>query len=57
MGDWYVATVGATNRTFINTELQCGTKYSFYVIAFNRIGSSGASNTVYAKTNGSGRYY
>ncbi|CAL4091057.1 unnamed protein product, partial [Meganyctiphanes norvegica] len=51
-GEWESSEVGNDRRAYTVTELTCGTRHQFYVIAHNSIGSSKASSTVEAQTKG-----
>jgi thermitase len=45
------ASLGPGTTSYQDTELACGTGYSYYVKAFNGIGESGESNTALAATH------
>lgn len=46
------------DRTFYTLhDLQCGTTYSFYLVAFNSAGRGNGSEIISAKTDGSRKYY
>ena len=51
---WKEVNLGSKNRTFTDNNLLCGTGYKFSITAYNKLGHSGMSNTVSARTNGSG---
>lgn len=50
--DWISVKLPPNGRSYIADDLSCGSRYSFYVRAFNRMGEGVPSNTVHAKTNG-----
>jgi hypothetical protein len=45
-----IRTLGANAKYYIDTELTCGTSYSYYVVAYNEGGNSVPSNTVTSST-------
>ena len=53
--DWEEMTLGPQNRSYVATNLRCGTKYTFHIRAFNKVGEGVPSESVHAKTNGSGK--
>jgi len=52
--DWASRRLSAGNRSHVISNLRCGSEYSFYLQAFNRLGEGESSNVVHAATNGSG---
>jgi len=52
--DWATRQLSAANRSHVVSNLRCGSDYSFYLRAFNRIGEGQSSQVVRAATNGSG---
>lgn len=52
--DWASRRLSAANRSHVVSNLRCGSDYSFYLQAVNRLGKGQASQVVHAATNGSG---
>jgi len=53
--DWESRLLSAANRSHVVSNLRCGSDYSFYLQAFNRLDKGQSSQVVHAATNGSGR--
>ena len=52
--DWAERQLSAANRSHVVSNLRCGSDYSFYLRAFNRLGDGHASRVLHVATNGSG---
>ncbi|XP_071958859.1 cell adhesion molecule DSCAM-like isoform X2 [Antedon mediterranea] len=50
---WERVSVNSTRRSYIFTDLQCGTPYTFYMTSMNKLGTSDDSNEVKVNTDGS----
>jgi len=55
--DWASRRLSAANRSHVVSNLRCGSDYSFYLQAFNRLGEGQSSQVVHAATNGSGTIF
>lgn len=51
--DWSSMDLGSNNRSYVANDLLCGSEYSFYLRAHNRMGEGVPSNIISVKTNGS----
>lgn len=47
---------GSDIDTFTFNKLQCGSKYEFTIQAYNSVGFSDKTQSVFIKTNGSGKF-
>ena len=52
--EWASRQLSAVNRSHVVSNLRCGSEYSFYLTAFNRLGEGRASHVIHVATNGSG---
>lgn len=55
LGDWSFVDLDASNRSRLMTDLLCGSGYSFYIQAFNKLGMGMPSEEIKARTEGSGK--
>lgn len=54
--DWHEIHLTGDRVSYTLHELQCGTSYSFYLVAFNSAGHGNSTEIISAKTDGSGKY-
>lgn len=54
--EWSDIRLNSTLRSLKVDELQCGTKYKFYMTAENILGVGKSSDEITAATKGSGKY-
>jgi hypothetical protein len=52
--DWEVIRLGGERTSHTFDRLACGSKYQYYVVAFNAVGKSDASEILSVKTEGTG---
>ncbi|KFM68992.1 Down syndrome cell adhesion molecule-like protein Dscam2, partial [Stegodyphus mimosarum] len=52
MGDWQETELSASEMVYGFTDLKCGSRYQFYVTAFNAVGRGIPSDIVRTKTDG-----
>lgn len=52
--DWHEVHLTGDRSSYTLHELQCGTSYSFFLVAFNSAGQGNASEIISAKTDGTG---
>ena len=57
LGGWQEIQVSRDRRDHTFENLQCGTRYHFYMTAFNEVGEGLPSDAITAKTLGVGRYF
>ncbi|KAG8198710.1 hypothetical protein JTE90_023480 [Oedothorax gibbosus] len=50
--DWHEVHLNGDRNSYTLHDLQCGTSYSFYLVAFNSAGHGNASEIISAKTDG-----
>lgn len=55
--EWNEIHLTGDRRSYTLHELQCGTAYSFYLVAYNSAGHGNSSEIVSAKTEGSGKIF
>lgn len=53
--DWHEIHLTGDRVSYTLHELQCGTSYSFYLVAFNSAGHGNSTEIISAKTDGSGK--
>lgn len=53
--DWHEVHLTGDRSSYTLHDLQCGTSYSFFLIAFNSAGQGNASEIISAKTDGTGK--
>lgn len=54
---WQEIRLKGDSKEFLLQDLQCGTKYYCYIVAFNSAGRGNKSETISVKTDGNGNYY
>lgn len=54
-GSWQEIRLRGDHKEYLFRDLQCGTKYYCYIVAFNSAGYGNGSETITVKTDGNGK--